>query len=134
MKKRIAVIGSGISGLSASYYLRKKFHIQLFEQNDYLGGHTHTHALTLDSKNVNVDSGFIVFNNFNYQNFIKFIKELKVKYQISDMSFSVTSLKKKYEWSGKNLKTILSSQNIFTLRYWRILKDIFRFNKITRQC
>jgi Predicted NAD/FAD-binding protein len=94
MKKKIAVIGSGISGLSASYYLRQKFHIQLFEQNDYLGGHTHTHTLTLDSKNVNVDSGFIVFNNFNYHNFIKFIKELKIKYQISDMSFSVTSLKK----------------------------------------
>lgn len=133
MKKKIAVIGSGISGLSASYYLRQKFHIQLFEQNDYLGGHTHTHTLTLDSKNVNVDSGFIVFNNFNYHNFIKFIKELKIKYQISDMSFSVTSLKKKYEWSGKNLKTILCSPNIVTLRYWRILKDIFRFNKITRQ-
>ena len=133
MKKKIAVIGSGISGLSACYYLRKKFHIQLFEQNNYLGGHTHTHTLNFEGKNVNVDSGFIVFNNFNYHNFIKFIRELKIKYQISDMSFSVTSIKKKYEWSGKNLKTLLCSSNIITLRYWRILKDIFKFNNITRQ-
>ena len=133
MKKKIAIIGSGISGMSAYYHLSKNHKVMLFEQNTYLGGHTHTHSLTMQDGIVNVDSGFIVFNNYNYKNFIHFIKQLKIKYQVSDMSFSVISNKKKYEWSGRNFKTLLLSNNILTLRYWRILRDIFKFNKISKQ-
>ena len=76
---------------------------------------------------------FIVFNNFNYKNFIQFIQRLKIKYQISNMSFSVINRQKKYEWSGKNFKSIFLSKNSLTLRYWRVLKDVFKFNKITKQ-
>ena len=94
MKKKIAIIGSGISGMSAYYHLSKNHKVMLFEQNTYLGGHTHTHSLTMKDGIVNVDSGFIVFNNYNYKNFINFIKQLKIKYQVSDMSFSVISNKK----------------------------------------
>ena len=133
MKKKIAIIGSGISGMSAYYYLSKNHKVMLFEQNTYLGGHTHTHSLTMQDGIVNVDSGFIVFNNYNYKNFIHFIKQLKIKYQVSDMSFSVISNKKKYEWSGRNFKTLILSNNILTLRYWRILRDIFKFNKISKK-
>ena len=63
--KDFCIIGSGISGLSAAYYLYKNFNVKIFEQNDYLGGHTHTHTIKINQEFVNVDSGFIVFNNFN---------------------------------------------------------------------
>lgn len=132
-KKKVIIVGSGISGLSTAYYLYKKFNVKIFEQNEYLGGHTHTHTIKINQELVNVDSGFIVFNNFNYKNFIQFIQKLKIKYQISNMSFSVTNRQKKYEWSGKNFKSIFLSKNSLTLRYWRVLKDIFKFNKLTKQ-
>ena len=105
-KKKVIIIGSGISGLSSAYYLYKNFNVKIFEQNEYLGGHTHTHTIKINQESVNVDSGFIVFNNFNYKNFIQFIQRLKIKYQISNMSFSVINRQKKYEWSGKNFKSI----------------------------
>ena len=95
IKKKVIIIGSGISGLSVAYYLYKKFNVKIFEQNDYFGGHTHTHTIKVNQKLVNVDSGFIVFNNLNYKNFIKFIQKLKIKYQISNMSFSVINNQKK---------------------------------------
>ena len=131
-KKKVIIIGSGISGLSAAYYLYKKFNVKIFEQNDYFGGHTHTHTIKVNQQLVNVDSGFIVFNNLNYKNFIKFIQKLKIKYQISNMSFSVINNQKKYEWSGKNFKSIFFSKNSLTLRYWKVLRDVFKFNKITK--
>jgi len=126
--KQLIIIGSGISGLACSYYLRKKFKIKIFEQNDYLGGHTHTHLL--ENEKIHYDSGFIVFNDKNYSNFIKLINALHVKYQISNMSFSVTNEKINYEWAGKNLRTIFDIKNIFTIRYFKILKDIIKFSKL----
>ena len=126
--KQLIIIGSGISGLACSYYLRKKFKIKIFEQNDYLGGHTHTHLL--ESEKIHYDSGFIVFNDKNYPNFIKMINALRVKYQTSNMSFSVTNDKINYEWAGKNLRTIFDIKNIFTIRYFKILRDIIRFSKL----
>lgn len=126
--KQLIIIGSGISGLACSYYLRKKFKIKIFEQNDYLGGHTHTHLL--ENEKIHYDSGFIVFNDKNYSNFIKLINALHVKYQKSNMSFSVTNDKINYEWAGKNLRTIFDIKNIFTIRYFKILRDIIRFSKL----
>ena len=126
--KQLIIIGSGISGLACSYYLRKKFKIKIFEQNNYLGGHTHTHLL--ENEKIHYDSGFIVFNDKNYSNFIKLINALHVKYQKSNMSFSVTNDKINYEWAGKNLRTIFDIKNIFTIRYFKILRDIIRFSKL----
>jgi len=126
--KQLIIIGSGISGLASAYFLRKKFKIKIFEKNDYLGGHTHTHYLK-DEKTY-FDSGFIVFNNKNYPNFIHLLKNLKVDYQESNMSFSVTNRKINYEWAGKNLKTIFNLKNIFTIRYLKVLADIFKFSKL----
>ncbi len=126
--KQLIIIGSGISGMSSAYYLRKKFKIKIFEKNNYLGGHTHTHYL--QEEKTYFDSGFIVFNNKNYPNFINLLQSIKVEYQKSNMSFSVTNKKINYEWAGKNFKTIFNFKNIFTLRYLRILRDIFKFSKI----
>tara|TARA_B100000963_G_scaffold33347_1_gene24741 strand:- start:1534 stop:2748 length:1215 start_codon:yes stop_codon:yes gene_type:complete len=126
--KQLIIIGSGISGLASAYFLRKKFKIKIFEKNDYLGGHTHTHYLKQEE--TYFDSGFIVFNNKNYPNFINLLKTIKVNYQKSDMSFSVTNSKVNYEWAGKSFKTIFNLKNIFTIRYLKVLKDILKFSKL----
>ena len=126
--KKLVIIGSGISGLASAYFLRNKFKITIIEQNDYLGGHTHTHFLK-DEKTY-FDSGFIVFNNKNYPNFLNLINKINVQYQKSNMSFSVTNIKENYEWAGKDFKTIFDLKNLFSFRYIRILIDIIRFTKI----
>ena len=87
---KIAVIGSGISGLSAAYYLSKKYHVDLYEKDDHFGGHSHTVEIKNDKENVAVDVGFIVFNELTYPYLIKFFQELNVEYEKSDMSFSVS--------------------------------------------
>ena len=87
---KIAVIGSGISGLSAAYHLSKKYHVDLFEKEDRFGGHSYTYDIEekLNNKKISVDLGFIVFNELTYPNLIDFFKQLKVPYEKSDMSFS----------------------------------------------
>ena len=76
---KIAVIGSGISGLSAAFYLSKRFKVDLFEQDDYFGGHSNTQTIRLDGKNINIDTGFIVFNELNYPTLCNFFDNLNVK-------------------------------------------------------
>ena len=94
---KIAVVGSGISGLSAAYYLSKKHHVDLFEKEDHFGGHSHTINLTLGTKKVAVDIGFIVFNFETYPNLIKFFNENKIEIEKSDMSFSVSVNNTRFE-------------------------------------
>ena len=131
MKKAI-VIGGGISGLCVSYFLKNKFELLLLEQNNYLGGHAHTHTISENNKVFNFDSGFIVFNNLNYQNYIKVLEENDVEYEKSNMSFSVINDEENYEWAGKNIKTIFDLSNIFTLRYWKVLAGIVKLNLIIK--
>ena len=126
--KKLVVVGSGISGLAAAYYLRNNFEITIIEKNDYIGGHTHTHYHEIEK--IYFDSGFIVLNNKNYPNFIRLLQELNIEYQKSDMSFSVSKEDENYEWSGKNIRTIFDIKNIFSFRYLKVLKDIIRFAKI----
>ena len=90
-KKKIAVIGSGISGLSASFFLSKNFEVTLFEKNKYLGGHTRTIKVADDQNNYNIDTGFIVFNENNYPLLKNFFDYLSVETAESDMSFAVSS-------------------------------------------
>ena len=82
---KIAIIGSGISGLTAAYLLCKNHDIAVFEANDYIGGHTHTHEIALEKKNWRIDSGFIVYNENTYPNFIKLLKRLNVATQKTSM-------------------------------------------------
>ena len=127
---KIAVIGSGISGLVSSYLLNKKHDVTLFEKNDYLGGHTHTHEI-LDGNNIlNVDSGFIVYNENTYPNFIKLLDELEVDRQMTTMGFSVKSNRRDFEYSGNSLNSVFSQRrNLFNPQFLRMLWDIYRFNK-----
>ena len=105
---KIAVIGSGISGLSAAYYLSKKHRVDIFEKEDYFGGHSYTIDLDLGSKKISVDIGFIVFNFKTYPNLINFFKENDVQIEKSDMSFSVSVDNTNFEYCGKGLGGIFS--------------------------
>jgi len=127
---KIAIIGSGISGLTASYLLNKKHNITLFEKNDYLGGHTHTHDISIGKKNFSVDSGFIVYNEKTYPNFIKLLDILNVERQKTTMGFSIKSEVKNLEYAGNSIKSVFAQKrNYFRPSFLRMLIDIIRFNK-----
>ena len=127
---KIAVVGSGISGLSAAYYLSKKHHVDLFEKEDHFGGHSHTIDLTLGIKKVPVDIGFIVFNFKTYPNLTKFFEENKIKIEKSDMSFSVSVNSTPFEYCGRGLNGIFSNKsNLFNYKFLRMFFDIIKFYK-----
>jgi len=139
MRKRIAVIGSGISGLSAAYHLRKQADVTLFEAGSYFGGHTHTVDVTLPSPQGmvthGVDTGFLVFNERTYPGLIGLFAELQVQTSASDMSFSVqtprASGQRTMEWSGSNLNTVFAQRsNLFSPKFLGMLRDVLRFNAL----
>jgi len=127
---KIAIVGSGISGLSAAYYLSKNNHVDLFEKEDHFGGHSHTIDLTIGKKNVPVDIGFIVFNFKTYPNLIKFFEENKIDIEKSDMSFSVKVENSNFEYCGKGLRGIFSNKmNLLNFRFYKMVFDIIKFYK-----
>jgi len=133
VKKKIAIIGSGISGLIAANELTKKYQVDLYEKNSYLGGHTHTHRLKEDKKNFFLDSGFIVFNKKTYPNFFSFLRKYKVQYQKTEMSFSINYPKENFEWSGRNLKTlIIKNKFFFSLKFLKIFFSILKWRFIRK--
>jgi predicted NAD/FAD-binding protein len=128
--KKIAIIGSGISGLTAAYYLNKHYDICLYEADSRLGGHTATKQIKVDGKNYFIDTGFIVFNDWTYPNFIKLLAELGVESQATEMGFSVFSHSQNFEYAGTNLRTLFAQKrNLFSISHWKMLRDIVRFNK-----
>ena len=133
MKKKIAIIGSGISGMTAGFELCKKYEVHIYEKNFYLGGHTHTHRIHEDGKRYFIDSGFIVFNNQTYPNFINLLRKLKVKSENTNMSFSVNYPIENFEWSGKDLKSIIfKNENFFSIKFFKILIGIVKFNFLAK--
>ena len=130
---KIAIIGSGISGLSAAHYLSKKHKVDLFEKEDHFGGHAHTIDLkinNLENQQVSIDVGFIVFNHLTYPNLIKFFEENKVEIEKSNMSFSVTSQKKEIEYCGKGLNGIFSNRkNLVNFKFLKMFFEIIKFYK-----
>ena len=127
---KIAVIGSGISGLSAAYYLSKKFKVDLFEQDNHFGGHSYTYDIVENKKTISVDLGFIVFNEVTYPNLIKFFKELDVPIEKSDMSFSVSIKDTKIEYSGRGLNGIFANKiNLFDIKFLNMIREIIFFYK-----
>jgi predicted NAD/FAD-binding protein len=127
---KIAVIGAGISGLASAYYLSKQHDVHLFESSQRLGGHTNTIDVALPSNNYAIDTGFIVFNNKNYPLFSSLMNELGVEYQKSLMSFSVKVEKNGLEYNGTSLNSLFCQRkNIFNPHFYRMIKDIIRFNK-----
>ncbi len=129
----IAVIGSGISGLSASLFLSKKNNVTLYEKNDYLGGHTNTKKIKYQDKRINVDTGFIVFNKLNYPNLLKLFDFYNIAYEDSDMSISVSNINNNIEWSGQNIDTIFADRKrIFDINFIKFLIDILKFNRFVK--
>ena len=137
---RIAIVGSGISGLAAAHRLAGAAEVTLFEAGDYFGGHTHTVDVSLPGATGTVthgvDTGFLVFNERTYPNLIKLFKELGVTTAKSEMSFSVkvpaTGSKSGMEWSGSSLNSVFAQRgNLLNWRFWRMLIDILRFNRRT---
>ena len=109
---KIAVIGSGISGLAAAFYLSKKYKVDLFEKENHFGGHSYTYDIKHRNKILPVDLGFIVFNELTYPNLINFFKELNVPFEKSDMSFSVSIQNHNVEYGGKGLNAIFANRNL----------------------
>ena len=132
-RKKIAIIGSGISGLTCAYLLNHRHDIHLFEANDYLGGHTQTTDVPVAGKTYPVNTGFIVFNDWTYPNFIELMDQLGVASEDSDMSFSVKSPAKDMEYNGHDFNSLFAKRrNLLNPRFWLMLRDILRFNKETR--
>ena len=128
---KVAIIGSGISGLTAAYLLNREYDVTVFEANDYVGGHTHTHEIDQNNKTWQVDSGFIVYNEKTYPNFIKLLEQLKVEVQKTSMGFSVSAPAKSLEYSGGSLNSLFAQRlNLFKPSFLMMLKDILRFNRI----
>ena len=133
--RRIAVVGSGISGLSVAHGLAGRAHVTLFEAGSYFGGHTHTVDVTLDGVTHGVDTGFLVLNERTYPQLLQLFRELDVEIAKSDMSFSVQvpdAGDSGLEWSGSSLNTVFAQRrNLLRPGFWRMLVDLARFNRIT---
>ncbi len=131
---KIAIIGGGISGLAVAHLLCGEHEITLFEANGYLGGHTNTVEVLLNGSTWAVDTGFIVFNERTYPNFIKLLDRLGVPSQPSVMSFAVTSERTGLEYCATNLDTLFAQRrNLVNLPFWGMLREVFRFNRESQE-
>jgi uncharacterized protein len=133
--RRVAIVGSGISGLAAARELAAHASVTLFEAGDTFGGHAHTVDVTLEGSTHGVDTGFLVFNERTYPNLIRLFGELQVETALSDMSFSVqspaTEGSARLEWSGSDLNAVFAQRgNLLRPGFWRMLRDLLRFNRL----
>ena len=128
---KIAVIGSGISGLSAAFFLAQKHEVTLFEADGRVGGHTNTIPVTTPNGPAAVDTGWIVYNGINYPNLTALFKELDVATRPTSMSFAVSIGSGAYEWKGSDQVFSVFAQwtNLFKPRHIRMLLDILKLNK-----
>jgi len=133
--KKIAVIGSGIAGSSVAWLLASRHDVTLFEKNDYVGGHTHTHQLDDGyGDQVAVDSGFIVFNRPNYPHLTAFFEHLGVATSPTQMSFGMSMDAGQLEYSGDNLNTLFAQRsNLLRPRFLKMVAEILRFNKTAKK-
>lgn len=127
---KIAIIGSGISGLTCGYLLHKQHDISVFEASDWVGGHTHTVNVNVNGKPYAVDTGFIVFNDWTYPNFITLMDQLGVRSKVTEMSFSVRDSRTDLEYNGNTLNSLFAQRsNLLSPAFWGMLRDILRFNR-----
>lgn len=127
---KIAIVGSGIAGNVVAHHLHRDHEITLFEANDYIGGHTHTHTIDWQDRQYSIDTGFIVFNYYTYPNFTRLLSELNVPVQPSNMSFSVKCDKTGLEYNGNSLNSLFAQRrNLLRPSFHRMLRDILRFNR-----
>ena len=134
MKKKLAIIGTGISGLTCGYYLSDKYDLTLFENEDYIGGHTHTVRVQKEDEVADIDTGFIVFNDRTYPNFIKLMNTVGVDFQPTEMSFSVRNDSINLEYNGHSIISLFAQRsNILRLSFLKMLADINTFNNDVRK-
>ncbi len=127
---KIAIVGSGISGMVCAYLLQQEHEAVVFEANDYVGGHTHTVDIELDGRHLAIDTGFIVFNERTYPNFCALLGELEVQSQPTSMGFSVRCDKCGLEYAGNSLSTLFAQRkNLLSPRHYHMMRDILRFHK-----
>jgi len=127
---KIAIIGSGIAGNVAAHRLYKEHEITVYEAGAHVGGHTHTHEIDSHGERYAIDTGFIVFNDWTYPNFIALLSELGVESQASAMSFSVRNETSGLEYNGTTLNTLFAQRrNLLRPSFYRMLRDIVRFNR-----
>lgn len=127
---RVAIVGSGVSGLTAAFLLRNHFHVEVFEKESWLGGHTHTMTISEDERHLDIDTGFIVFNDKTYPNFNKLLNNLKIKRIPTSMSFSVSNLNSGLEFNGTNLSGIFAQRkNLVNIKFLWMLIQLLKFNK-----
>jgi predicted NAD/FAD-binding protein len=127
--KSIAVIGAGISGITAAHYLQDRYNVTLFEKHSTLGGHTRTINVQEGNREIPIDIGFIVLNNKNYPNFTKFLNELAVPVAWSDMSFGYYNRETKFCYAGTSLNGLFADRkNLFRRSFWSFLSDLKRFS------
>jgi predicted NAD/FAD-binding protein len=125
---RIAVVGTGISGLLVAHRLAGRHDLTVFEAGDRIGGHTHTRDVTAGGSTLALDTGFIVFNDRTYPEFVRLLAELGVEARASDMSFSVRDDRDGLEYSGTDLPGLFAQRrNLFRPRFWGMLRDVLRF-------
>ncbi|WP_455232319.1 NAD(P)/FAD-dependent oxidoreductase [Geopseudomonas aromaticivorans] len=127
---RIAIVGTGIAGLTAAHLLSRSHELSVFEAGDWIGGHTHTVDVAVDGRRHAVDTGFIVFNDWTYPNFIRLLDQLGVASQPTEMSFSVHEPSSGVEYNGNTLNSLFAQRrNLLSPRFWGMLRDILRFNR-----
>jgi predicted NAD/FAD-binding protein len=127
---KIAIIGSGIAGNVVAHHLHRQHEITVFEAANHIGGHTHTHTVDIGGERHEIDTGFIVFNDWTYPNFIALLEELGVASQPSAMSFSVRNEMSGLEYNGTTLNTLFAQRrNLLRPAFYRMLRDIVRFNR-----
>ena len=127
---KIAIVGSGIAGLTCAYLLQRQHQITLFEASDWVGGHTHTVDVEVQGQPFAIDTGFIVFNDWTYPNFIRLLDQLGVASQPTEMSFSVHDPASGAEYNGNNLNSLFAQRsNLLRPAFWGMLRDILRFNR-----
>jgi len=126
---RIAIIGTGIAGLSTAWHLHRQHDLVLFEANDYVGGHTATKDIERNGKHYAIDTGFIVFNDWTYPNFIALLEQIGARWQFSNMSFSLSCERTGLEYNGTSINSLFAQRrNAFNPAFLRMIVDILRFN------
>lgn len=127
---KIAIIGSGIAGLTSAYLLNRSHDITVFEAGDWIGGHTHTVEVQVAGQRYAVDTGFIVFNDWTYPNFIRLLSQLGVGFKATEMSFSVSDPVSGVEYNGHSLNSLFAQRrNLISPKFWGMVRDILCFNR-----
>lgn len=132
--KNIAIIGSGISGLTCAYLLDAHNKVTVFEKNEYVGGHTATVDIEHQGTQYAIDTGFIVFNDRTYPNFNLLLAQLGITRQETEMSFSVHNKQTRFEYNGHGINSLFAQRsNLFKPKFWRLISEIIKFNKLCKQ-